>query len=127
MQGSAAPSNPECLEVEVTRAAMNAARFDRRDDVGAKGCTGKNLTVVAMANHYVRAIDFCGEGDPPAVASTIDLHCEPFGEERCFSDAQRLSSAARGGRRPKRVGWNEGLGVFLSGLPVLAAPLGPAC
>jgi hypothetical protein len=25
------------------------------------------------------------------VASTIDLHCEPFGEERCFNDAQRVT------------------------------------
>ncbi len=26
-------------------------------------------------------------------------------------DVQRLSSTARGGRRPERIGWNVGLGV----------------
>ena len=52
------------------------------------------------------------------VAVTLHAVCPLLNRMMMCSAVQRLSSAARGGRRPERVDQNEWLGVILPSLPV---------
>ena len=64
------------LDVALGRASQDK-RFDWRSHDRPKRRTGQNLAIRAMADHHARCIDFRGERDQPAMASSFDLHDEP--------------------------------------------------